>query len=187
MKKNNFKNSIYLVLILISGFIFSSCSDDEEDKDNDSQSIELAINNNSVNVFSDLSTITYRVPNLTGTKSLTATIFIDEDNSTFLSIQLLNLDLDNIKVGDDLANHKSYEVTLYYKKEMYLLNNSFVSNKDKFNEYKGQVVVTEYDKSKQNIKLEFKNITLPLNKNMYPDYNYLMKVKGYIKCNIETE
>lgn len=184
MKNNNLKHLIILVL-LISGFTLSSCSDD--DNDSHSQSIGLNINNNPVNIFADLSGITYRVPNLTGTKSLTTTIFIDESNSTHLSIQFLNLDLDDINVGDDLSNHKSYEVTLYYKKEMYLLNNSFVSNKDRFEEYKGQVIVTEYNKSNQIIKLEFKDITLPLNKNMYPDYNYLMKVNGHIKCEIEIE
>lgn len=184
MEKNNLKYFTFLLISFLM-LIFSSCSKDD-DNDNHSQSIELSINNSPINTFVDLSGITYRVPNLTGTKSLTATIFIDEDNSTHLSIQFLNLDLDNIKIGDDLSNHKSYEVTLYYKKEMYLLNNLFV-NADKFQQYKGQVVVTEYDKSKQSMKLEFKNITLPLNKNMYPDYNFLIKVNGYIKSGIEIE
>lgn len=68
---------------------------------------------------------------------------------------------------------------------MYLLNNLFVDNKTKFDQYKGQVLVKEYDKSNQIMTLEFKNITLPLNKNMYPDYNSLMKVNGYIKCKID--
>lgn len=185
MEKNNLKHFTFLLISFLM-LSFASCSKDDDDNGNPSQSIELNINNSPINTFSDLSGITYRVPNLTGTKSLTATIFIDEDNSTHLSIQFLNLDLDNIKVGDDLSNHKSYEVTLFYKKEMYLLNNLFV-NADKFKQYKGQVVITEYDKSKQSMKLEFKNITLPLNKNMYPDYNFLMKVNGYIKCDIETE
>jgi len=188
MKKNNFY-LLNLLLIVCFGFGLVSCSDDENDNnsDNHSKSVELTINNKPVNTFSDFNNITYRVPNLTGSKSLTAAIYIDEDNSSYLSIKFLNLDLENINVNDDLSNHKSYEVILYYEKEMYLLNDAFVTNKDRYQEYKGQVIVSEYDKSKQNMKLEFKNITLPLNRNMYPDYNHLLKVNGHIKCNIDIE
>lgn len=187
--KNKYFNFISVLFIICCLSIsFSSCGSDSDDEDNDGENLvstELTINGTKIKVFSDLSGIVYRVPNQTGTKSLTATVFIDEANSTYFSVQFLNLDLGSINVGDNLANLKSYEATLYYKKEMYLLNNLFVDNKTKFEQYKGQVLVKEYDTSNQIMTLEFKNIILPLNKSMYPDYNSLMKVNGYIKCKIE--
>ncbi|NDV96936.1 hypothetical protein D0T84_18780 [Dysgonomonas sp. 521] len=39
MKKTNFKYSIYLVLLLISGFTFSSCSDDDEEENSNIENI----------------------------------------------------------------------------------------------------------------------------------------------------
>lgn len=182
------KKVCILITMLLMTIIFISCSyDDDGDISEGKVSAELNINDKKAEVISDLSNIAFRIPNLTGTKSLTATIFINEDNSTHLSIQFLDLDLEDINVGDDLSNNKWYETTLYYKKEMYLLNNLFVENKNKFEQYKGQVIVKEYDKSNQIIKLEFKNITLPLNRNMYPDYNSLMKINGHIKCKIDID
>ncbi|NDV78611.1 hypothetical protein [Dysgonomonas sp. 511] len=189
------KNLLFILSIFVFSISFVACSDDDDDVfENGSTSTSLNIDGISVSTSSFLSNISYSTPNLTGSASLNISIWLGDDNGNnedveygIFTISILKISLEDIQVGDNLANNKNYDVKLLYQKENYWLNNLFVPNEEKYDKYKGQAIVTEFDKSSQIMKVEFKNIILPLNRNWYPDYNYLMKVNGHIKCKIEMD
>lgn len=180
------KNLLLILSILLFSISLASCSSDDDNDDTGNNSANLYVNDRAINLIQDLNTITYNYKS--GSDNiidLDAILYADDDKVTTLSIHILNLDMNNIKVGDNLAEQKYYEVMLLQSDGTYILNDALVTNKTQYNEYKGKVIVKSFNKESKTIQLEFSEITIPLMQNMYPNFNKLVKIKGHISATME--
>lgn len=180
------KNLLFILSILLLSISFVACGGDDDNDNTVNNSANLYVNDRAINLIQDLNTITYNYKS--GSNNiidLDVIFYADDDRVTTLSIQVLNLDMNNIKVGDNLSEQKYYEVMLLKDGGTYVLNDALVTNKTLYNEYKGQVLVKAFNKDKKTIQLEFSEITVPLMQNMYPNFNKLAKIKGHISATME--
>lgn len=180
------KNLLFTLSILLFSISFVACGSDDGNDDTGNNSANLYVNDRAINLIQDLNTITYNYKS--GSNNiidLDAIFYADDNKVTTLSIQVLNLDINNIKVGDNLSEQKYYEVMLLQDDGTYVLNDALVTNKTQYNEYRGKVIVKSYNKDSKTIQLEFNEITIPLMQNMYPNFNKLAKIKGHISATME--
>lgn len=182
------KNLLLVLSILSLSFLFVACSDDDND-DYGNSSIELYINGERQAIKGDniISPITYDSGGTYDEPSLFFYIYSDdkdsEDNGFFPDFT--GISLDDIKVGDDLvAKSSEFYYILMYKDDSYVLDEEICKKKD-FKNYQGKAIVKEYDKSKKVIKVEFSDITMPIQKGVYPSNDKTATVKCIIKYKID--
>lgn len=179
------KNILFILSILVFSTVFVSCGDDEDEQSDSSAT--LYVDDRQINVIQDLNVIWYRYKYESKTIfDMNVYIYADDADVGIFSIQLLNLDMDKIEVGDNLSDEKNYTVNLAQKGGGYTLNDLIVTDKDRYEQYKGKVIVKAIDKNKKTIQLDFSNITLPLHSTSDgPNFKYLAKVKGSISATME--
>jgi len=187
MKKNIFQ---ILTVLFISSLIFSSCSDDDENDDNGNNgntSVELYVNDTKQNtkLFLETVPLVYDNGGTYGKSSFTINISFNKDDNPYLfTMMFKEISLSNINIGDDLTKiSNDYFYSLSYKNDSYWLNKSDI-NKNDFKDYQGTVIVKEFDKVKNIMKLEFSNIKIPILKNLKPSNEKITTVRGFAKDEI---
>lgn len=182
------KKLLFILSIVFLGLSFASCGD-EEDKAENGSYIELFINGDKQTIKGDniISPITYDSGGTYGEPSLFFYIYCDdkdnEDGGFFPDFT--GISLDEIKVGDDLITKCSdFYYLLGYKDDSYILDKKS-SSKSEFEGYQGKAIVKEYDKSNKIIKVEFSDITMPIQKGIYPSNEKTATVKCVIRYQID--
>jgi len=182
-----------LSALFIASLSFTSCSDDNHDNDENTDNnliMELYVDNIKKNTNLDMYTIPIQYGVTYGTPSLSLTFCFTEDiNQSDPYVLTMNFDgvkLEDLNIGDDLAQMTSYSYLLLgYKGENYGISISDTS-KDSFRGYQGQVIIKELDLNKMVMKIELSQITLAqyLNIATNPTNEKTIKIKGWVKDDI---
>lgn len=176
------KNLLFTLSILLLSISFVSCSSDDDNDNTDNNSfIELYINDIKQKVSENNNLIAPIVYD----DGLVFYIYYNGSSGDGFWLNFDGVSLDNLKIGDDLVKKSTdYNYQLEFENDHYGLLKSY-TEVSQFKDYQGQALVTEFDKSKKIIQVEFTNMKLPLFKGITPSNDKVAKVKCTIKYNIE--
>ena len=187
MKKNIF--FILSIFVLSISFIACSKDDDNDDTSTNIGTVNLYIDGNKINTNSVagemFNSIQYEAPSISfPTPNLSIMIaWGDGSESAFFYFDGINLN--TLKVGDDLAQLCSrYDYQISYEKNAYWLQSKI----DWYNEFangKGKFIVKELNADKTVINIEFQDLNIPILKNLKPDRSKMIKIKGNMKYSID--
>lgn len=187
MKKNYFKFLSVLVMVCCFSFTFSSCSDDDNHGSGNTE-IEFYINDVKQTTHLDILTIPLQYSDMPPIGAvLDVIVTFDEGNNLTnpysARLSFRGVKLENMKVGDDLVTTTNFSYLMYYKNETYSLEKED-TNKTSFKGYGGSVIIKEINLGNRTMKVEFSNITIPIEKNFTISNSKTVKVKGSVKDEI---
>ena len=175
------KNILFILSVLIFSVLFMSCSSDDDDNDDiDTGSVKYEVYLNDINQkISSISNIEYNTANVIGEPQLKAYLYGDEGSQfTTLVMTFDNLKLADINVGDDLIS-KNGVITFYMlicDKGTYTMGDTMTDQNGKpiYVGYIGQAIVKSFNKSNNEIDIEFKDTKVTNGKNDF------ISIKGRI-------
>ncbi|MBF0651355.1 hypothetical protein IR083_21295 [Dysgonomonas sp. GY75] len=175
------KNILFILSVLIFSVAFMSCSSDDNNDDNDTGSAKYDLYlDNAQQKTSSISNIEYNETNMVGEPQLKVYLYGDDGSQfTTLTMTFDNLRLADINVGDDLIS-KNGVITFYMlvcDKGTYTMGDKMTDQNGKpiYVGYMGQAIVKSFDKSNNNIDIEFKDTKVTDGKNSS------ISIKGRIK------
>lgn len=184
------KNLLFILSIIILSISFVSCSSDNDDEAGTGVgTINLYIDGNKMNTNTTilLSSISYEKPTITYPKSeFSIMIMFGDDSSQNAFFNFEGIDLDGLKVGDDLVNLcDDYSYQISYGGNEYWLN-SKISWYNEFASGKGKFVVKELNSDKTVVNIEFQDVKLPvLGSSLKPDKTKIIDIKGNMNYSID--
>lgn len=181
MKKTYFKFLNALVILCVS-LSLASCSDDDDDiQGGGNPEIEFYLNDVKQDIYHYEHVI---VPlQYESTEAVLDAIIAFDGGKSSVRLSFWGGKLEDMKVGDDLVNTTKFSYIMSYKNEIYSLEKGD-TDKTSFKGYGGSVIVREINHSKKTMKIEFSNITLPIEKNYSISNSKTVKIRGSVKDEI---